>query len=269
MAQHDQDNINSRNEEPQHNEDQLRGVGLLRDQHHHHHPSSSKPKLENYDCALKIIDKVMFYDRVKHGRERLDGIVRETAVPATMAAMSKAKNLNNSFLRLRGYFETAQHIVLEMELLEGTDLFGYVSEKGKLAETEAAVILKDLLACLNDMRKVGVVHRDVKPANILMANPLLTGVSIKLGDFGMATFVGVDGLVRGRCGTPGYVAPEILAAGVNNGYGKNVDVFSAGVTLYILLCGYEPFYGENDAELIQANREAKVDFPAEEWSSSK
>ena len=73
MAQHDQDNINSRNEEPQHNEDQLRGVGLLRDQHHHHHPSSSKPKLENYDCALKIIDKVMFYDRVKHGRERLDG----------------------------------------------------------------------------------------------------------------------------------------------------------------------------------------------------
>ena len=61
---------------------------------------------------------------------------------------------------------------------------------------------------------------------------------IKLADFGMAAAVGRDGLLRGRCGTPGYVAPEILKAGVQQGYGRNVDMFSAGAVIYALLCGY-------------------------------
>jgi serine/threonine protein kinase len=60
-------------------------------------------------------------------------------------------------------------------------------------------------------------------------------------------------------------APEIFTAGVHGGYGNKVDVFSAGVTLYVMLCGYEPFYGESDAELIAANRAAVVDFPDDEW----
>jgi serine/threonine protein kinase len=84
----------------------------------------------------------------------------------------------------------------------------------------------------------------------------------------MATFVGVDGHVRGRCGTPGYVAPEIFTAGVHGGYGNKVDIFSAGVTLYVMLCGYEPFYGETNAQLVEANKEAHLEFPADEgWSS--
>ena len=229
----------------------------------HYPPDGS---LEKYDCALKIIDKAVFFDRVQQGKERIDSIVREAAVQATIASKSRS---HQNFLRLQGIFETAQHIVLELELLNGTDLFKHVSEKEFLDETEAAIILKDLLVCLNDIQKIGIVHRDVKPANILMADRKKTGVSVKLADFGMATFLGVDELVRGRCGTPGYVAPEILVASVNSGYGKHVDVFSAGVTLYILLCGYEPFYGENDANLIKANREGKVEFPADEWSTSK
>ena len=95
------------------------------------------------------------------------------------------------------------------------------------------------------------------------------GTKIKIADYGMASFVGVDNLVRGRCGTPGFVAPEILLMGVNGGYGNKVDMFSAGVTLYVMLSGYEPFYGESDAELIDANREAKVDFPHADWDSGK
>jgi serine/threonine protein kinase len=124
--------------------------------------------------------------------------------------------------------------------------------------------MKDILVCLEAMNRIGLAHRDIKPANILMCKD---GASpkIKVADFGMATFIGEDGRVRGRCGTPGYVAPEIFAAGVNGGYSSKVDVFSAGVVLYVMLCGYEPFYGETDAELVQANREASVDFPADEW----
>ena len=81
----------------------------------------------------------------------------------------------------------------------------------------------------------------------------------------MSAFVGVDGHIRGRCGTPGYVAPEIFNAGIYGGYGNKVDVFSAGVTLYVMLCGYEPFYGETDAELVDCNKAAKFDFPPEDW----
>ena len=67
----------------------------------------------------------------------------------------------------------------------------------------------------------------------------------------------------------GYVAPEILRSPVSSGYTNNVDIFSAGVTLYVLLCGYEPFYGECDAELIASNRKASVEYPDEDWRKSK
>ena len=67
----------------------------------------------------------------------------------------------------------------------------------------------------------------------------------------------------------GYVAPEILRSPISSGYTNNVDIFSAGVTLYVLLCGYEPFYGECDAELIASNRNASVEYPDEDWRKSK
>jgi serine/threonine protein kinase len=69
-------------------------------------------------------------------------------------------------------------------------------------------------------------------------------------------------------GTPGYVAPEILTAGSRVGYGNKVDVFSAGVTLYVMLCGYEPFYGETEKELIEANKKADIDFPEADWKGA-
>mmetsp|Transcript_4604 Transcript_4604/g.10906 ORF Transcript_4604/g.10906 Transcript_4604/m.10906 type:complete len:179 (-) Transcript_4604:179-715(-) len=117
------------------------------------------------------------------------------------------------------------------------------------------------------MNEAGICHRDIKPANILMVrcDDSKYGTSVKLGDFGMSTLVGVDGLVRGRCGSPGYVAPEILKAEAGGGYGNHVDMFSAGVTLYVMLCGYEPFYGETEKELIRANKKARLDFPDSEW----
>jgi serine/threonine protein kinase len=68
-------------------------------------------------------------------------------------------------------------------------------------------------------------------------------------------------------GTPGYVAPEILTGGSRVGYGNRVDIFSAGVTLYVMLCGYEPFYGETEKELIESNKAANIDFSESEWKS--
>ena len=214
-----------------------------------------------YDCALKIIDKKEFWSRVKKGQERPDTLVREVAIQTTLTVQGSDAPL----LRIGSIFETGEHLVVELELLEGTDLFQHISSYGVLDEVEAAHIMKDLFNCLTVMDQVGVCHRDIKPANLLMCNDKESGTRIKLADFGMASFVSVDNLVRGRCGTPGFVAPEILLTKVNGGYGNKVDVFSAGVTLYVMLAGYEPFFGESDEELITANRTGKVEFPHADW----
>lgn len=91
-------------------------------------------------------------------------------------------------------------------------------------------------------------------------------VEIKLADFGMAGFISPEtDSLRGRCGTPGYVAPEILKAQIRDSYPSNVDMFSIGVVAYTLLCGYEPFYGQNDRDLIHSNRKANYEFHLPEW----
>jgi serine/threonine protein kinase len=198
--------------------------------------------------------------------ERADTIVRETSVQATLTA--KCSRLS-TFLQIRDIFETVDHFVIELELLEGTDLFRHVSSKSVIEEEEAAQIMRDIFTSLDAMARIGIAHRDIKPANVLMCDREKCGVSVKVADFGMSGFAGVDGHLRGRCGTPGYVAPEMWTAAVHGGYGNKVDVYSAGVTLYVLLCGYEPFYGESDAELIAANKAALVDYPEEDWSRSK
>jgi serine/threonine protein kinase len=177
-----------------------------------------------------------------------------------------------TFTQIRGIFETCDHFVLELELLEGVDLFRHVSSKnGFMEEDEAAQIMRDIFTSLDLMARNGIAHRDIKPANILISHQGTSGGegSVKVADFGMAGFTGVDGHLRGRCGTPGYVAPEVWTTSVHGGYGNKVDVYSAGVTLYVLLCGYEPFYGESDAELIAANKAAIIDYPEEDWSRSK
>lgn len=170
-------------------------------------------------------------------------------------------------MQIRGFFETSEKVVIELELLDGKDLFEYMSSKGVLEEDEAGLIIRDVLESLNSMSQAGIAHRDIKPANILMTrcDESKHGTSVKVADFGMSTLVGVDGFVRGRCGSPGYVAPEILKAEAGEGYRNQVDMFSAGVTLYLMLCGYEPFYGETEKELIYANKKGKVDFPKNEW----
>ncbi|KAJ1420059.1 kinase-like domain-containing protein [Ochromonadaceae sp. CCMP2298] len=96
---------------------------------------------------------------------------------------------------------------------------------------------------------------------------VLDSARVKLADFGMTGFLGADRRLRGRCGTPGYVAPDILKAGANETYGVNVDTFSIGVVAYTLLCGYEPFYGADNAELLRANREVDYEFHMPEWDA--
>jgi len=92
---------------------------------------------------------------------------------------------------------------------------------------------------------MGIAHRDLKPENLLYATKD-PGSVLKISDFGLARFVNNE-VMTTQCGTPGYVAPEIIEG---KGYGSAIDYWSVGVILYIMLCGYPPFYSENNDELF-------------------
>ena len=127
----------------------------------------------------------------------------------------------------------------------GGELFDRIVEKGSYTEKDAADLIKQVLSAVAYMHDSGVVHRDLKPENLLYHSPEEES-KIMISDFGLSKMED-SGIMATACGTPGYVAPEVLA---QKPYGKEVDVWSIGVISYILLCGYPPFYDENDANLF-------------------
>lgn len=106
-------------------------------------------------------------------------------------------------------------------------------------------------------------YRDLKPENILYQSPA-DDAPLKIADFGLATLIRPNQLMTVACGTPGYVAPEILR-GI--AYGREVDIWSIGVILYILLCGFPPFYDDNNKKLFAQIVNARYSFPDPYWTN--
>lgn len=130
------------------------------------------------------------------------------------------------------------------------------------SEREARDLVKLLLEAIKYCHDADIVHRDLKPENLLLTSKD-DDASIKLADFGFAKKIEFngDGLVT-ACGTPGYVAPEILEG---QAYGKGVDIWSIGVITYILLCGYPPFHDDNHNALFKKIKKGKFQFDSPYW----
>jgi len=137
---------------------------------------------------------------------------------------------HDSVIRLFNIYESDNHIYLVLELLNGGELFDRISEKGQYNENDASILMKKLLSALNFMHSKGIMHRDIKPENLILKDSE-NDWDVKIADFGLSQFLHSTEYLFIRCGTPGYVAPEILA---DEKYDEKVDVFSAGVILYIL-----------------------------------
>ncbi|KAM4712206.1 calcium/calmodulin-dependent protein kinase type 1D isoform 2-T2 [Anableps anableps] len=168
---------------------------------------------------------------------------------------------HENIVALEDIYESPDHLYLIMQLVSGGELFDRIVEKGFYTEKDASTLIRQVLDAVNYLHKMGIVHRDLKPENLLYFNPQDES-KIMISDFGLSKMEGSGDVMSTACGTPGYVAPEVLA---QKPYSKAVDCWSIGVIAYILLCGYPPFYDENDSKLFEQILKADYEFDAPYW----
>jgi calcium-dependent protein kinase len=169
-----------------------------------------------------------------------------------------------NIIKLYEVYETEEYFYLIMELCSGGELFERIItniENGKpFTEEQAAMIFQQMMSAINYCHKNNIVHRDLKPENLLYLDQSQNS-PIKVIDFGMSKICDPNDIMFERVGTAYYIAPEVL----EGMYDEKCDVWSAGVILYILLCGYPCFNGETDEQIYRAIKKKKYDFPSPEW----
>ncbi|KAF1815372.1 Pkinase-domain-containing protein [Eremomyces bilateralis CBS 781.70] len=194
-------------------------------------------------------------------RSKVEGLQQEIAVLMGVS--------HPGLLCLKDTFDEEDGVYIVLELAPEGELFNWIVMKQKLTETEARKVFVQLFQGLKYLHDRNIVHRDIKPENILLTDKNLT---IKVADFGLAKIIGEESFTTTLCGTPSYVAPEILSPTPQRRYTRAVDIWSAGVVLYICLCGFPPFSDElynpqNPYTLAQQIQKGRFDYPSPYWDT--
>ena len=183
--------------------------------------------------AIKILDKTKI--ATLEDKERIN---REIKI------MKKINHFN--ITKLYSVIETKYIIYLVQEYVQGKELNDYLYTKGKLSEIEACKFFHQIISGLSYLHHCGIVHRDFKPENILLTND---DKILKIIDFGLGNTYEKGQLLKTGCGSPCYIPPEMIK---EMGYnGEETDIWSAGIILYLMLCGTLPFYEEDNQLLYQ------------------
>uniref|UniRef100_A0A6S9XZE7 Protein kinase domain-containing protein n=1 Tax=Chrysotila carterae TaxID=13221 RepID=A0A6S9XZE7_CHRCT len=177
--------------------------------------------------------------------------------------LTKADHPN--VVKLYKVLDTPNILYLVMELLTGGELFDRIIAKGHYSENDARKLTVTMLKAVKYLHDLGIAHRDLKPENILLKDTS-EEAEIKITDFGLSKIfsddVAGEVVMKTACGTPGYVAPEVL---MHENYSSQVDLWSIGVIVYILLCGFPPFYGDNDNQMFRKIKAGQYKFLSPYW----
>ncbi|GAB1606191.1 calcium/calmodulin-dependent protein kinase type IV [Argonauta hians] len=160
-------------------------------------------------------------------------------------------------VRMKEVFETPSSLHIILEYAVGGELFDRIVQKGHYSEKDAAGVFRQILTGIEYLHSNSIIHRDLKPENLLYCTKEEDSL-IKIADFGLSKIMTSNTLSMSMCGTPSYCAPEVLQGSM---YSFPADVWSAGVILFILLAGYEPFFASNDHKIYK--RIIRIDWKFE------
>lgn len=164
-----------------------------------------------------------------------------------------------NIIRLFDVFEAENSIFLVLEFCDGGDLASYIRNHGRVQECVARKFMKQIGAGLEVLRMRRIIHRDLKPENILLST-MENDPILKIADFGLSRMLNPNDLAETVCGSPFYMAPEILQF---KNYDDKVDMWSLGAILFELLNGYPPFRGRTNVQVLQ-NIKASLPLPFSE-----
>ncbi|KAK4491935.1 hypothetical protein RD792_002717 [Penstemon davidsonii] len=167
-----------------------------------------------------------------------------------------------NIVEFKGAYEDRLSVHVVMELCGGGELFDRIIAQGHYSERAASELCRQIVNVVHHCHFMGVMHRDLKPENFLLSSKDEKAM-LKATDFGLSVFIEEGKVYRDIVGSAYYVAPEVL----RRSYGKEIDVWSAGVILYILLSGVPPFWAETEKGIFDAILKEEVDFDSEPWPS--
>jgi len=205
-------------------------------------------KSDDEKVAVKIVQKTLIREDIKLLRREIE-IMKSVHHP--------------HILSLIEIYEDNESVYIVMELVDGNELFDRIVDRGYYSEKSTIHIIKQILEAIRYLHEHHVAHRDLKPENLLCSGEGSDEV-VKIADFGLSKiFAGSNGEpLQTSCGTPGYVAPEVLTS---DSYDEAVDMWGVGIITYILLAGYPPFYADDDTQLFEKIMNVEFDFDDECW----
>jgi len=204
---------------------------------------------QNITYAIKIIPKISLNREDKY---------------ALKSEVEILHSLNHpDIIKLYAVHREPRFYYLVTEYCKGGELFERIVKKTKYSERETIQICRIMLEAMSHVHEQSIVHRDIKPENLLLYKKD-NDIQIKISDFGFAKRVSSSKpYLTTRCGSPNYVAPEIIS---RIPYSTPVDMWSIGVVIYILLCGYLPFADTNHVVLYRKIKQVRYAFHTNHWN---